>query len=327
MLRSTTFHLIAALVFAVANPTSAADWPKSLGREFPKADFSITAVDWSEVRSGGVSRDRIPAIDRPQTVSLAEAAETLTPTEPVVGLVINGEARAYPLRVLIWHEIANDELGGVPVAVTYCPLCNTAVVFDRRLENQVLDFGTTGRLRNSDLIMYDRQTETWWQQFLGQAIIGTLTGAELAMLPARLESFENFSARAPQGTVLVGDAARPYGRNPYVDYDTSPRPFLYSGPMPEGIAPLARVVRVGEQAWSLRFLRAKGEVASGDLRFSWTPGQNSALDTATIAQGVDVGNVVVQRRDADGNWQDVPYSVDFAFAFAAFYPDAPIHME
>ena len=196
-------RLIAVFVFAVAIPASAADWPRSLEREFPKADFSINAVDWSEVRSGGVSRDRIPAIDRPRSVSLAEAAETLTPTEPVVGVVINGEARAYPLRVLIWHEIANDELGGVPLAATYCPLCNTVVVFDRRVDGQVLDFGTTGRLRNSDLLMYDRQTESWWQQFLGRAIIGTLTGAELKMIPARLESFENFSARAPEGTVLV----------------------------------------------------------------------------------------------------------------------------
>jgi len=327
MFRCTARRLTAALVLTVAMPAFAADWPESLTREFPKADFSINAVDWSEVRSGGVSRDRIPAIDRPRAVSLAEAAETLMPTEPVVGLVINGQARAYPLRVLIWHEIANDELGGVPVAVTYCPLCNTAVVFDRRLDNRVLDFGTTGRLRNSDLIMYDRQTETWWQQFLGQAIIGTLTGAELAMIPARLESFENFAARAPEGTVLVGDAARPYGRNPYVAYDTSPRPFLYSGPMPDQIAPLARVVRVGEQAWSLRFLRNKGEVLAGDLRLSWTPGQNSALDAATISEGMDVGNVVVQRQDTDGIWRDVPYSVDFAFAFAAFYPNAPIHME
>ncbi len=327
MPRRNALCWIAGLIFVISATPGLAQWPESLTREFPKADFSISAVDWSEVRSGGVPRDRIPAIDRPQAVSLAEAAKGLGPTEPVVGLVINGEARAYPLRVLIWHEIANDELGGVPVAVTYCPLCNTAVVFDRRLDDQVHDFGTTGRLRNSDLIMYDRQTETWWQQFVGQAIIGTLTGSELRMIPARLESFENFSERAPEGTVLVGDAARPYGQNPYVHYDSAPRPFLYSGPMPDGIAPLARVVRIGAEAWSLDLLRANGEVVAGDLRITWTPGQNSALDAQIIAEGMDVGNVIAQQKQADGTWSDVPYSVDFAFAFAAFYPDAPIHLE
>ena len=133
MSRLSAFCLIAGLIFVLSTAPGIAQSPESLAREFPKADFSIRAVDWSEVRSGGVPRDRIPAVDRPRTVSIAEAAKNLGPTEPVVGLVINGEARAYPLRVLIWHEIANDELGGVPVAVTYCPLCNTAVVFDRPL--------------------------------------------------------------------------------------------------------------------------------------------------------------------------------------------------
>ena len=327
MLRQISIPLLIGLVFVATAGAAMAQAPDAAVREFPKADFSISAVDWTEVRSGGVSRDRIPAIDQPQVVSVAEAAKGLGPKEPVIGLIVSGQARAYPLRVLIWHEIVNDEIGGRPVAVTYCPLCNTAVVFDRRLDDQVLDFGTTGRLRNSDLIMYDRQTETWWQQFLGQAIIGTLTGAELKMIPARLESFQNFSERAPDGTVLVGDAARPYGQNPYVHYDSSPRPFLYSGPMPDGIAPLARVVRVGEQAWSLDLLRTKGEVVEGDLRLTWTPGQNSALDAQIIAEGMDVGNVVAQQKGADGEWADVPYSVDFAFAFSAFYPDAPIHLE
>ncbi len=301
-------------------------WPRGLEREFPKADFSIAAVEWSEIRSGGPPRDGIPSIDDPEFVSTDAAAAVLAPTEPVVGLTIGGDARAYPLRVLIWHEIANDVVGGVPVAVTYCPLCNTALVFDRRFDGAVLDFGTTGRLRNSDLIMYDRQTESWWQQFLGTAIVGALTGGMLDMIPARLESFENFRRRAPEGKVLAAGPGRRYGVNPYRGYDTTMRPFLYDGPLPQGIAPLARVVRVGEEAWSLALLRAEGETVSGDLRFTWTPGQNSAVDAAAIAEGADVGNVVVERRDADGVWRDVPYSVDFAFAFAAFYPDSPIHL-
>ncbi len=309
-------------LFAVA---AQAQIPRGAEREFPKTDFAVRSIDLAEVFSGGPPRDGIPPIDEPRTVSVAEASEHLSDVDPVVGVVIGGEARAYPLRVLIWHEIANDTVAGVPVAVTYCPLCNTAIVFDRRVAGRVLDFGTTGRLRNSDLLMYDRQTETWWQQFLGEAIIGELTGTLLDMIPARLESFADFRARAPRGTVLVGDHARRYGYTPYEGYDSSPRPFLYGGPLPEGIAALERVVRVGAEAWSLDLVRREGEIVHFDLRLAWSPGQASAVDSKEIAAGRDVGSVVVQRRDGDGAWQDIPYSVDFAFAFTAFYPDGMIH--
>ncbi len=314
--------LLAACLFATA---SQAQIPRGAEREFPMTDFSTHSIDLSEVFSGGPPRDGIPPIDTPRSVSVEEAAETLSDVDPVVGLVIDGSARAYPLRVLIWHEIANDTLAGVPVAVTYCPLCNTAIVFDRRVAGRVLDFGTTGRLRNSDLLMYDRQTESWWQQFLGEAIIGELTGTLLDMIPARLESFADFRSRAPHGTVLVGDHARRYGTTPYDGYDSMPRPFLYGGPLPDGIPALARVVRIGEEAWSLDLVRSQGEIIHFDLRLAWTPGQASAVDTAEIAAGKDVGSVIVQRRDGDGAWHDIPYSVDFAFAFAAFHPDGMIH--
>ena len=319
---------VAALAAVLAGAAPAENpWPPGLEREFPKADFSVAAVDWSEIRSGGPPRDGIPAIDDPAFVSIDAAAAILAPTEPVVGLSIDGDARAYPLRVLIWHEIVNDVVGGTPVAVTYCPLCNTALVFDRRAAGMVLDFGTTGRLRHSDLVMYDRQTESWWQQFLGTAIVGTLTGTELRLVPARLESFANFRARLPGGRVLTADYRRRYGRNPYAGYDSLAAPFLYDGPLPQGIAPLARVVRVGDEAWSLALLRAEGEIVAGDVRLAWTPGQNSAVDAAIVAEGADVGNVTVERLGADGVWRDAPYSVDFAFAFAAFHPDSPIRLE
>ena len=246
----------------------------------------------------------------------------------MVGLVIGDDARAYPIRILIWHEIVNDEVGGVPVAVTFCPLCNTSIVFDRRLDGRVLEFGTTGKLRNSDLVMYDRTTESWWQQFLGEAIVGELTGARLEMIPARLESFANFKARQPEGKVQVPGSGgmRAYGRNPYGGYDSSASPFLYNGPMPDNIAPLARVVRVDDQAWSLDLLRGSGEILHDDLRLTWEAGQNSALDAGTIAEGIDVGNVLVERKAASG-WEDAVYSVDFAFAFRAFYPEGTIHTE
>ena len=176
--------------------------------------------------------------------------------------------------------------------------------------------------------MYDRTTESWWQQFLGEAIVGELTGTRLTMLPSRLESFANFKERAPDGRVQVagGSPEAAYGANPYAGYDSAPAPFLYHGPLPAGIAPLARVVRVGDQAWSLDLVREKAPLEVDDLRFTWEAGQASALDSSTIADGVDVGNVLVERRTADG-WEDAVYSVDFAFAFHAFYPEGIIHMQ
>ena len=115
-------------------------------------------------------------------------------------VALGGEARAYPLRILIWHQIVNDRIAGIPVAVTYCPLCNAAIVFDRRVDDETLEFGTTGLLRHADMVMYDRLTESWWQQYEGRAIVGSLAGTRLTPLPARLEAM----ARSPSASRRVG---------------------------------------------------------------------------------------------------------------------------
>jgi len=293
--------------------------------EWPNTDFSKHLVDFAEIMSGGPPKDGIPAIDRPVFAAVADAP-ALADREPVIGLMVGGDARAYPLRVLIWHEIVNDTVGGVPVAVTFCPLCNAAVVFDRRLGGRVLDFGTTGKLRFSDLIMYDRRTESWWQQFAGEAIVGELTGSTLDILPARLESFASFRDRAPAGKVLVptDPGLRSYGANPYAGYDTRTEPYgFYRGLLPNEVAPLSRVVSLADrrEAWSLDLLRRLGEVRTPDgTLLRWQPGQSSALDTPLIADGMEVGGVTATQ---DG--LDVPYFVDFAFAFRAFQPNATIH--
>ena len=298
--------------------------PERWKYEWPKTDFTQSSVGFEEILSGGPPKDGIPSIDNPQFITVAEQQD-LAATEPVIGLSINGDARAYPLRILTWHEIVNDTVGGVPVAVTYCPLCNAAIVFERTVEGEVTEFGTTGKLRKSDLVMYDRQTESWWQQFSGEAIVGERIGNRLALVPARLESWENFVTRFPDGQVLIPNnpSMRAYGANPYVGYDSESVPFLYDGEMPSDIAPMKRVVAVGEQAWSLDLLREEGSIESGDLRLSWTPGQNSALDTRAIAKGRDVGNIVVQRMGPEG-LEDIPYDVTFAFVFHAFRPGATI---
>ena len=315
-----------ALIFFVTSSSNGD--PSSWAYEWPKTDFKKASVPLTDILSGGVRKDQIPSIDKPKFAAQSEI-KNIAKTEPVIGLVLNGEAKAYPLQILTWHEIVNDSIGGVPVSVTFCPLCNAAMVFDRRLDGKVLDFGTTGKLRNSDLVMYDRQTETWWQQFTGTAIVGELTGKRLKLIPARLESYENFQKRAPKGLVLIPNNVdmRDYGRNPYGGYDRRNAPYFKVAGLPKNIAPLARIVTVGERAWALKLLREKKEIKTADgLILKWTPGQNSALDSTAIMQGRDVGNVTVQKK-VDGKLQDIPYGVDFAFAFTSFHPDKEIITE
>ncbi|MGI9465004.1 MAG: DUF3179 domain-containing protein [Aestuariivirgaceae bacterium] len=291
-------------------------------------DFSQLSISLDEILSGGPPKDGIPSIDKPVFKPLAEIGD-LADREPVVSLSINGDARAYPLQVLTWHEIVNDTVGGKPVTVTYCPLCNAAIAFEREVNGKVLDFGTTGLLRHSDLVMYDRQSQSWWQQFTGEAIVGEMLGSKLKLVPARLESFALFKQRYPEGKVLVpsNPAMRAYGSNPYAGYDTSKAPFLYRGDMPEGISPMARVVvvrRAGKPVvYAMELLTQKREIVNGDLVFKWQAGQASALDTRTIADGRDVGNITVQRATAAG-LEDVAYDVTFAFVVKAFHPDAQI---
>jgi len=318
--------LVAALALGslLAVTASAGADPVRWSMEGWKTDFEQASVDLARIRSGGPPRDGIPSIDNP-VFEFVPGHDGLAPNEPVVGLRIDGDARAYPLRILTWHEIVNDVVGGVPVAVTYCPLCNSAPVFERTVEGRVLEFGTTGKLKDSNLIMYDRQTETWWQQFTGEAIVGEMTGQMLELVPTRLQSWAEFAEDNPTGRVLVpnDESMRDYGRNPYVGYDSS-RPFLYDGQLPEDIDPMERVVIVPRDdaeplIVTMNTLAEAGAWSADGLAFTWTAGRASALDTNRIDQGRDVGTVLVTR---DG--EDVPYDVTFAFVAHAFHPGVTI---
>ena len=308
--------VLAAAIFA---GTGADANPDFWVHEWPNTDFTTTSVEsWTEILSGGPARDGIPAITDPSFISVSEV-RGIGPLEPVITLEIAGEVpRAYPIRYLTWHEIVNDEVGGVPVAVTFCPLCNSGITFDRRTPAGVLTFGVSGKLRNSDMVMYDRETESWWQQAVGRAIVGEMTGTELETLPTWMESWEVFAARNPGGLVMAEPRFnRAYGQNPYQGYDTSVQPFLYSGELPpHDIPALGRVVRVGERAWPLVRLAQSREVREAGVVITWTGGQASALDNRMIGLGRDVGNIRV--RDAQGN--DLAHDVMFAFAFHAFWP-------
>lgn len=303
--------------------------PDAWANEWPHTKFDTASVDFAEIRSGGPPRDGIPALLEPRFRTVA-AVDELEATEPVIVVELGEVARAYPVRILMWHEIANDTIDGRPIVVTYCPLCNASLVYDRQVmldgKEHVLTFGVSGKLRHSDMIMYDHQTESWWQQFTGDAIVGVATGTRLARISSQTVPFATFAQRHPQGLVLDAppDSRRRYGMNPYVRYDGGKWPMLYDGRYEGPVPPLSYVVVVGNEAWPLERVRQEREVRHGSTVISWQPGMNSALDSERIAAGRDVGFVQVRQAVGDRH-HPLPYDVTFAFAFKAFIPDGTIH--
>jgi hypothetical protein len=183
---------------------------------------SIVPID--QIVSGGPPPDGIPAIDNPKFISVQEASKFLEDSELVLGLNINGDIRAYPLQILVWHEIVNDEVGGVPVAVTYCPLCFTNQVFNRIIDGQeVVEFGTSGKLYNSNLVMYDRTSKSLWSQALAEGIVGKYAGTKLERVPFDIAYWKEWKQLYPDSKVLSRDTGsnRPYGADPYGDYYTN----------------------------------------------------------------------------------------------------------
>ena len=275
-------------------------------------------IEYSELLSGGPPRDGIPPIDKPKFVDVKQAQTWIGEKEPVVFVNINGKVKAYPIQVLIWHEIVNDTLGGKNISVTFCPLCNSTIVFDRNIDGKVYDFGTSGLLRNSDLVMYDRQSETLWQQFTGEAIVGDMVGITLTMLPSSMISFKDYYTQYPKGKILSKDTGhvRSYGNNPYVGYDDiDSSPFLYQNPTDPRLKPMARVVTISDdgksKAYSYKILKAKKVIndtfAKKDIVVFHKSGTTSALDGSSIAYSKDVGATAVFSAKIDNRVLDFVY--------------------
>lgn len=270
---------------------------------------------YDEIISGGVPRDGIPPIDNPQVESIDAASQWLQPQSPVIAFQLDGIARAYPLAILTRHEIVNDIIGDTPIAVTFCPLCNSAIVFDRRVDGQTLRFGVSGLLRNSDLIMWDDLTQSWWQQFTGEAIVGEHTGKQLTIYPSQVVGFGAFVQQYPEGEVLA-PGGRSYGSNPYVGYDSAPQPFLFRGEPDDRLFPTERVLAgvIGGEPVAYPFpvlaerIVINDTVGGKEVVAIWQPGATSALDQSSIDESRDVGMAALYNRELDG--QVLTFSAD-----------------
>ena len=277
-----------------------------------KTDFSRHSVPLGEFISGGPPRDGIPPIDEPKPVAIAAADQWLDDREPVLVVEAGGHARAYPVQILVWHEIVNDRLGGRAIAVTYCPLCNSSLVFDRDVEGVgLLRFGTTGNLRHSDLVMWDNRTESWWQQLTAEAIVGALTGTRLDVLASQTLGWADFKSRHPGGDVLSRDTGhdRDYGANPYEGYDDpDSQPFLLERDADRRLPPKERVVAIrdGDSAVVVPFSRlarepvARVQAGGVPIVVLYKRGVVSPLDAAAIARSRDVGTAGTFDRRLDG---------------------------
>jgi hypothetical protein len=276
-----------------------------------KTDFSRHTVPFNELFSGGPPRDGIPPIDNPKFTTFKNPDRWLDPLEPVIAFELNGDSRAYPLQILIWHEIVNDVVGGVPVAVTFCPLCNSSIVFERTLDGVVHDFGTSGKLRRSDLVMWDRQTETWWQQLTGEGIIGTLAGKKLNFLPASVISWSDFKTANPEGKVLSRHTGfvRDYGENSYEGYDRADNPpFLFDGDLDGRLLPKERVATIVIDNTAAAFPSTildgervvNYEISGKKIVVFFKPGTRSALDGLLIGDSQEIGSTGVFEAVLDG---------------------------
>ncbi|MDE1767534.1 MAG: DUF3179 domain-containing protein, partial [Thaumarchaeota archaeon] len=181
-------------------------------------------IPLDEIKNGGPPKDGIPSIDNPKFIPVSEV-KFLKDDDLVIGVQLDGQTKAYPLLILVWHEIVNDKFGTTPVAVTYCPLCFTTQVFDRRINGTEVEFGTSGKLYNSNLVMYDRYTNSYWSQALGEGITGDLTGYKLEKIPFDLMRWSDWKSLYPDSKMLSTDTGfeRSYGADPYGDYYTNPQ--------------------------------------------------------------------------------------------------------
>jgi hypothetical protein len=297
---------LTALAFARA---ASADAPAPSLNGFVLAPRSVP-VD--EILSGGPPRDGIPALEDP-AVTAAKGAPW-SDEEVVLGVVVNGEARAYPVALLDWHELVNDTLGGEPILVSYCPLCGSALVFERRVEGKSCTFGVSGLLYRSDLLLYDRVTETLWSQIMAQAVAGPRNGTRLRVLRSEMMRFGAWRAKHPDSTVLTPDTGhrRPYGRSPYDGYQDS-KDVYFPAPIDERYHPKMPTLGLRVPGGSARAYPAVEIINAGGLIEERFEGHavKVTYDPEDQVFGIDAPAAL---EVVEGYW----------FAWAAFHPSSTV---
>lgn len=279
-------------------------------------------IDESEILSGGPGKDGIPSIDNPKFVN-SNDADFLNSDDIGLGLIVGSEVRFYPYQILVWHEIVNDVIDGVPVAVTYCPLCRTGVVYDRRVNGEILEFGVSGKLWQSNLLMYDRRadsrqaahTESLWSQVLGTAVVGPKTGANLSIVRSDTVKFGDWKAKHPDTKVLSQKTGslRAYGRDPYEGYYESEEVSFGASFSDARLHPKEFVLGV----------EIGGKFKAYPLSALPVGITNDTLgDTNLIVGKGDIDEVRITNKDTG---EEVPYIGGFWFSWLAVHPSTELY--
>ena len=309
------FSLSVLFLFIITMVNAQMQNPKNIPFDW-KTDISIHSVDLSEIQIV-LPKGSFPTLDFPKFVGKEAGLIMFYPKEPVIAIEIDGEAKAYSLNILTMHEISNDVLSDVPILVTYCPLCNSGIVYLRKLEydgkENIMEFEPSGMLRNSDMVMLDRNTETLWQQLMGVAIVGELDKKQLDILPSLIISVEEFFNRYPQGNILSKktgflDSEKHYGTNPYKNYDDkNSKPyerFFDSDKIDKRLPPMERIVDIENngkyKVYTFKSIEKKGVIndtfESKEVVLFHQSGTVSILDQENINESKDIGTIAVFNR-------------------------------
>lgn len=289
-------------------------------KEIMVTDGVKHSVPLNEIVGGGPPKDGIPSIDNPKFVSVAEAGKFLNDSEPGIALDISGTARFYPFQILVWHEIVNDTINDQRVLVTYCPLCLSGIVFDPVVQGERVEFGTSGKLWNSNLVMYDRKTNSLWSQILGEAIVGEMTGAQLKVLPSDMVRFGEFKKQYPKGSVLSRDtgAVRFYGQDPYDYYYTTPGTYFPVSKKDDRLRDkdfiLGIVINGKAKAYWSEAVKKIGEITD---RFEGK--------TIVAKYEKEIDAVRLFEKKSDGAWERINPFGAFWFSWVAAHPDTELY--
>ncbi len=290
---------------------------------FPKIEITNGVkhiVPLDQIVGGGPPKDGIPSIDHPKFIGVVDAQKFLSDRDPGILFSISGTSRFYPFQILVWHEIVNDTLTGKRVLISYCPLCFSGIVFDPVVNGEWVEFGTSGKLWNSNLVMYDRKTQSLWSQVLGEGIVGDEAGVKLAVLPSDIVRFGDFKNLHPDGEVLSRDTGftRAYGEDPYGNYYTTPGTYF----------PLTnKDSRLNDKDFVL------GIVVNGKAKAYYQPSIKAEGTIEDAFQGEtivaeykkDIDAVEIFEKKSDGTLARIEYIGSFWFSWAATHPGTDLY--
>lgn len=281
----------------------------------PEADQIKHLIPLDEIYDGGPGKDGIPSIDNPEFISLAEAKKEFQANGLGLVVSLNGEDRFYPYQILVWHELVNDKVGDTPILVSFCPLCGSGLVFDRRVNGEEVEFGVSGKLHNSDLLMYDRKTDSLWAQILGKAVVGQLTGTQLTQIEASVVEFKTFADKFPNGKVLSKKTgfSRNYETGPYGNYDNSEEIIFPVSQQNNRLHPKTRVIGIeinGKyKAYPIESVQEKGSISD-------TLGEDKVQ--------LEYNDGLIQIMNVTSGSEIIPVNT-FWFGWFAFHPDTEVY--